>query len=121
MFQLEEQEANDAYEEPGEDEVFEENDNLWTIFEVDENMTEDSDIEEEQVEAYWSMFDKDTINKTSQAKAIQFLADVTVSQKRKIADTPDDSSITEIGAENKKSKLCDETDNSNGASSSREP
>ena len=84
-------------------------------------MAGDLDIEEDQIEAYWSMFDKDTINRTSQAKAIQLLADVTVSQKRKIADTPDDSSTTETGAEKKKSKPCDETDNSIGASSSDKP
>ena len=121
MFQQEEQEANDAYEEPGEDEVFEENEAIWTIFEDDENMEEDSDIEEGHVELYWSMIDKDTVGGISPTKAIQQLADVKVSQKRKIAETQADSSATEVGCSLKKSKECNETDNSNGASSGIKP
>ena len=67
------------------------------------------------------MFDKDTLNGNSQAKALQVLTDVSVTQKRKFADTSDDSSTTETGIENKKPKPCDETDNSIGLSSSEKP
>ena len=85
MFQQEEQEANDAYEEPGEDEVFEENEAIWTIFEDDETMEEDSDIEEEHVELYWSMIDKDTVGGISPTKAIQQLADVKVDATKAVS------------------------------------
>ena len=121
MFQLEEQEANDAYEEPREDEELTENDSLWTIFEYEDDMAGDLDIEETHIEAYWSMFDKDTPKENSQAKALQVLTDVSVTQKRKLADTSNDNSTTEIGAVNKKSRPSDVTDNSTGLTSSENP
>ena len=42
-------------------------------------------------------------------------------KKRKLADTSNDSSTAETGTENKKSKPCDETDNSIGLTSSEKP
>ena len=79
------------------------------------------DLEETHIDSYWSMFDQNTPKEESQAKALQVLTEVQVTQKRKLADTSNDNSTTEIGAVNKKPRPSDTPDNSTSLTSSENP
>ena len=103
------QEADEAFEEPGDDEFVDDTEDMWTLMEFGEENQESSDIEESQVEDFWSMINSET-DKISPSIAIQKLANVEIdatkdaSQKRKIAEVAQDSSATETGLASKKSR-----------------
>ena len=78
MYQQEEKEAEEAYEDPGDDEFVDDTENMWALMEFGEEDQEDSDLEEGQVEGFWSMINSEKVDKISPSVAIQKLGDVEI-------------------------------------------